>query len=104
MTTKFTRLDEGCGSGTSLQGYYTTTYDQLVAAFGEPDGPSDKVTAEWVLSIRGQVVTIYDYKEGRTPKGKYDWHVGGKSRKAVEALDSLILSAGLDGHCRSGGW
>jgi hypothetical protein len=39
--------------GTSLQGYVTTTYAELVAKFGEPTFTNgDKVTAEWVLDFK----------------------------------------------------
>lgn len=79
----------------SLQGYVTSDYDTLVKAFGKPDfGPNGdldgKVTCEWELQLDGLQVRIYDWKLGSTPKGKYDWHVGGDSRFAVQAvLDAL---------------
>ena len=44
-------------TGTSLQGYITATYDDLVAAFGKPaydstrDGESDKVHTQWALEF-----------------------------------------------------
>jgi hypothetical protein len=98
MTTRFiTRLAPSAASGTSIMGYYETTYDELVAAFGEPDGGSDKTTAEWVLSINGTIVVIYDWKKDQTPKGLYAWHVGGSSRHAVANLEDLIEHAGLHG-------
>ena len=37
---------------TGLIGYMTTTYDQIVAAFGEPTEFSDKTTAEDRKSTR----------------------------------------------------
>jgi hypothetical protein len=86
-------------SGTSLQGYVNTTYDTLVAKFGEPtliDG--DKITVEWVLTFKVVkdidedfeyvTATIYDWKEERTPMGQYRWHIGGNSHDAVEAVET----------------
>lgn len=80
---------------TSLQGYVTTTYAQLVALFGNPMGPGDKTTAEWVLKFNdGTVATVYDWKEYETPMDLYRWHVGGSKRTVValvqEALDGII--------------
>ena len=90
------------GFGTSLQGYIFASYDELVNVFGRPsvgpDKPSgdEKVTCEWNLEFEdGTVVTIYDWKEytGKTPRGRYEWHIGGRSRSAErlvqEALDGL---------------
>lgn len=72
--------------GSSLQGYITTTLERLIYLFGEPDEGSDKTNAEWILDIDGTIVTIYDYKQSEAPTGKYDWHIGGFSPKAVEKL------------------
>lgn len=87
--------------GTSLQGYVNTDYDTLVKTFGDPkygpDSPSDdeKVTCEWKLTLGGEPVTIYDWKEytGVTPRGEYEWHVGGKSKRA-ETLVAQALATG----------
>ena len=76
---KFTMGTWNDGTGTSLQGYVTTTYAFLVEKLGKPLEGDDKVTAEWILKFEdGTVATIYDYKEYRTPKGVYDWHIGGQ--------------------------
>ena len=90
-------------NGTSLQGYVRSTYDALVAAFGEPqEGPNadidGKVTCEWRMEadIDGKhvVATIYDWKVGRTPMGKYDWHIGGSDKRAATlVIDQLGLLA-----------
>jgi hypothetical protein len=76
-------------SGTHLQGYVNTTYAKLVEAFGEPNVEPDgyKVQAEWnLVTSAGDVVTIYDYKQGACYRGDddgipvedvTDWHVGG---------------------------
>ena len=77
---------------TSLQGYVTSTYDDLVRVFGEPQYQSDgKVTCEWNSKFAdGTVATIYDYKEGTTPKGVYDWHVGGFNNYAVNRVTEAL--------------
>ena len=75
---------------TSLIGYMTTTYDQIVAAFGEPTEFSDKTTAEWLLKVDGVVFSIYDWKEPETPFGVYDWHIGGKDSSALTMLQKII--------------
>jgi len=87
-------------TGTSLQGYITTTYDNLVEKFGEPvykaerDGFSDKVWTEFQLEFEdeeGYIIkaTIYDWKEegpGTARNGEYRWHIGGNTYDAVEAV------------------
>jgi hypothetical protein len=82
---KFT--NEADVNGTSLQGYVQAYYHQLVEVFGEPEAGGDKTTVEWCLSFEdGTVATIYDWKEYHTPMGPYDWHIGGKSQKAVDRV------------------
>ena len=72
---------------TSLAGYLTTTYAELVEAFGEPNTPNDgyKTDAEWTLMDEdGNVVTVYNYKDGKNYNGAggldvediTEWHVG----------------------------
>lgn len=91
--------------GTSLQGYVTATYAELVARFGEPTLTNgDKVTAEWVLDFKvvkpGEAdedfdyvtATIYDWKEYETPMHRYRWHIGGKDLDAVEAVTTTLRS------------
>lgn len=90
--------NDNFGFGTSLQGYVYASYDDLVSVFGQPsvgpDKPSsdEKVTCEWNLEFEdGTVATIYDWKEytGKTPRGRYEWHVGGRGR----SVESLIHEA-----------
>ena len=83
--------------GTGLVGYLPagTSYSDLVAAFGEPQGPGDKTLAEWCIRFQdGTIATIYDYKTcGKTREQVTDWHVGGTSITALyrvmEALNPL---------------
>lgn len=79
--------------GTSLQGYVTASYHQLVEMFGEPtytaeDFGDDKVTCEWVINY-SQVdengdedygtFTLYDWKGSKPydPAQEFTVNVGG---------------------------
>ena len=87
----FTRESSFAANGTGLRGYIKTTYSNLVSLFGEPEGPSDKVTASWIIQFEdGTIATIYDWKEYATPMGEYEWHIGGKTLKAVHLVTDLI--------------
>lgn len=83
-------------NGTSYQGQIEIDLDSLIQIFGPPDsGPDDrwgdKVTCEWCLQwADGMVTTIYDYKTGRTPRGRYAWHVGGRDRRAAERIQDYL--------------
>ena len=86
---KFTK--DANANMTSLQGYVTAYYHELVAVFGEPDSGGDKTTAEWCLEFEdGTVATIYDWKEYETPMGRYRWHIGGRDQRAVDAVVSTF--------------
>ena len=88
---KFTQADWTEANMTSLQGYMPARYEELVAVFGEPDAGGDKTTVEWVLKFEdGTVATIYDWKECSTPMYEYDWHIGGKSKKAVALVQQAF--------------
>ena len=99
-------------TGTSLQGYIKADYDDLVKAFGHPaynsveHGESDKVHTQWALEFENEegdivVATIYDWKEDSpfaSRAGKYNWHIGGNSYEAVEAVyDYAKLQEGTQG-------
>lgn len=80
-------------NGTSLQGYITTTYEELVNRLGQPLKGSDdhKVTCEWILEFdSGDIVTIYDWKVSSTPKNLYNWQIGGFNLKAIDLLEEAI--------------
>ena len=78
-------------NGSSLMGHVTTTYDNLVAHFGEPNcPPGDKTWNNWDLCFSvfdedGEdweevYVSIYDWKESHPDHsrlGEYRWHIGG---------------------------
>lgn len=104
----FTKITKGAGtsnevtrtitncedaSGTGLQGYVKTSYQDLVQMFGPSNGPSGdgKVTNGWSLKIDGVIVTIYDYKEDLNTGKDEEWHIGGKGKLALELAESVIL-------------
>ncbi len=72
-----------------LAGYCRTTYAALLALLGPPhqrdiDG---KVSVEWAFRCsNGTTFHIYDWKQPRTPKGQYWWHIGGNSAQALAAF------------------
>jgi len=79
-------------AGTGLVGHVTTTYDDLVKAFGRPDRDADKCTAQWIIEFSdGTVATIYDWKEPETPMKAYAWHVGGKDHRAVQLVAACLV-------------
>lgn len=91
----------GSTGGTSLMGYVTMSYADLVEAFGEPNSIGDgyKVDAEWILEIDDTIVTIYNYKTGKNYNGEdgndvkdiTDWHVGGFTETAVDLVKEALF-------------
>ena len=85
---------------TSLQGYILANYDTLEELLGKPtEGDGYKIDAEWDLEFEdGTVATIYNWKDGRNYCGDdgmpvddiTDWHIGGKSQRAVELVTELL--------------
>ena len=71
--------------------------NELKAILGNPtfkgDYSEDKVTHEWVCETeRGQVVTIYDWKQYRKidPSERIDFHIGGFNYlSTVDAKEEL---------------
>lgn len=94
-------------TGTSLQGYLDVAFSKIVEVFGEPDPECDsyKVAFQWRITFAdGTVATIYDYKasslydeENPTPEKMReenfsDWHIGGKSSRAVELVREALTT------------
>jgi len=85
---------------TSLQGYITATYQQLVEALGEPDymeaSGDGKVETEWEWYDEDHgPITIYDWKQfdgGATSRSgqPYVWHIGGAKSAVVDVVDEMI--------------
>jgi len=85
-------------AGTSLRGYFPdgTTYDELCAVFGPPNGPTDgyKIDAVWIGMINDYIFSIYNYKTGRNYLGSKgllvekitDWHIGGKYPEVADMV------------------
>jgi hypothetical protein len=102
MKFKVKNQDFGIANGTSLKGYITATFDELVTAFGEPGtGDEYKVDAEWVIEFEdGTVATIYNWKDGRNYCGSdglavediTDWHIGGFGQSAVDRVEYVLES------------
>lgn len=82
--------------GTSLVGYLNTSFDKLVKVFGKPNfddiSSDDKVKIEWDIEFSDNTVaTIYDWKNynksnANVKKTVTDWHVGGNSQLAFDAV------------------
>jgi hypothetical protein len=90
------------GTGSSLQGYVTTTRSALIQTFGMPtfttDEDYEKVTTEWIIKFQdGTIATIYDwkrYEEGAPELNEvYEWHIGGYSETAVSRVQETLASA-----------
>lgn len=97
--------------GTSYQGVINARYEDLVAAFGEPEECYDgKVQVEWRLlfysaETDGYIpATIYDWKMGTTywrseglrgvsAERVTTWHIGGTSLDAVDCVHEAFKSS-----------
>lgn len=92
---KFTVSDSAYdANGTSLKGYVTTYFADLVEVFGDPLPGSDKTNAEWIIVFQdGLVATIYDWKTCEIPMDEYEWHIGGKSYEVVQRVQQIIEDA-----------
>lgn len=95
---KLTQLSTA--SGTSLQGYIETTYEDLLTVFGEPHiYQGDKTTVEWRFETdNGIRFMIYDWKQCKTPLNIYSWHIGGSSLDAVSTVVSIMRQHGVQVH------
>ena len=97
---KFKQASFSDVDGTSLCGYVKSTYQELVAAFGEPLAGSDdfKTDAEWMLKFQdGTVATVYNWKNGPNYLGSgysleniRTWNVGGNSQQAVANVKAVL--------------
>ena len=92
-----------CKSGSCRQGVIETTYQELVAKFGEPNLEGDggyKVSFEWSIQFNdGTYATIYDWKLEESERESvrngrlYDFHIGGFNPSAVtEVRKAMGLS------------
>lgn len=94
----------------SLMGYISASYEELVNLFGEPtymdcdDDEYAKVNVEWTVLIQtptGPVkASIYNWKDydgGRYCQSAllYKWHIGGYNDRAVYAVEGVVGSEGV---------
>lgn len=69
---------DGGGDDTAWRMEYRATYDQLVAAFGEPVR-DDKLGAHWnLMSPDGEIITICDQKPDTEPEVNELWGISAK--------------------------
>lgn len=94
-------INHGVGAGTWLQGYTTTTLEQLIETFGEPQRYSqeDKITVNWSMIFEdGTIATIYDWKryELGTPQltEVMEYNIGGTTREAVALVREALKRRG----------
>lgn len=93
---------------TSLQGYITASYEDLVKVFGKPQctetSGDGKVDVEWELTIYDHEfdmqfpVTIYNWKDydgGREAMSNpnYIWHIGGNSGIVASYINEYFNEA-----------
>jgi hypothetical protein len=97
----------GLQGGTSLAGYLTASYRDLVKVLGRPncEGDQYKVSTEWVLVFKNRCVTLYDYKDTKLysrdlpsvqtfrRQDSYEWHIGAGSQADIDGFRQAILGA-----------
>lgn len=89
----YRKANDGEINGTSYQGLIKINYTELCKIFGQPEkGTNDgKIQAQWELIVAGGApVVIYDYKEDVEPRNVLVWHIGGRSKDAVQLVEILI--------------
>lgn len=89
-------------NGTSLRGYLTVSYAELVNLLGRPNMAGDryKIDAQWAITVSGRALSIYNYKDGKNYLGSKglptksitDWHIGGDGdiEDCLAYLSSLL--------------
>jgi hypothetical protein len=89
-------------NGTSFYGVrIKTTINELTGILGEPtyynNTGGDKVNVEWICETEnGEVVTIYDWKEGRALRldELVEFHLGGQSENdTLNGLEELMKTS-----------
>ncbi len=75
-----------------LVGYLITTYDKLIAEFGEPnDDFLENSTFQWTIKFRdNEHAYIYDWKKITTPKTMYGWHFRGSNVQVLERVAKIL--------------
>lgn len=87
-------------NGSCLIGYYTASYRELYALFGE-SSECDKSSTQWIVNYKGKNYSIYDYKETELydedlpsveefrSQESYNWHIGGWGER-IDENDEFI--------------
>ena len=93
-----------------LQGYASTTFDDLVARLGRPhykfngSNGDGKTLVEWSFTTNcGVCFSVYCWKQREIPMQQHLWNIGGNNPLAVKAfvrktgIDTVKSSSGI--HC-----
>lgn len=86
--------------GTSLRGYISIRYDDLVQVLGQPrEGDPRKTDAEWIVRFEdGTIMALYNYKNGRAYLGAEgvpveaitSWNIGGATAAVLDHARRLF--------------
>jgi len=100
---KIRTINKASPVGTSLIGYLTCSYDQVVSKYGLPIEVNDyKVDAEWIIEWEDGIIgTIYNYKNGKNylgddgdPVSKIThWNIGGKKNIVESRINNDIKNS-----------
>jgi len=90
--------------GTCLLGYLYLNYNEIFSIFGPPNSipviKFSKTDWEWIFSLNGETVTIYNYKTGPSysegnkdvkPQDLKYWHIGGNKKSVLNLLYKYII-------------
>ena len=73
-------------------GVLFTSFDRLVERLGAPmylASEDGRIRCEWILSVNGNMVTVYDWKEVVPVEQVSTWHVGGTNVDDYDAVLNL---------------
>jgi hypothetical protein len=90
-------INKACASGTCLQGYLNSSYEDIVKTYGEPNQMVDgfKTDVQWTIKwVDGSIGTIYNWKNGRNYMGELgldvanikEWNIGGDKKIVVKRI------------------
>lgn len=90
-----TKEGEKLFGGTSCVGRVPTTYDEIVAKFGEPaihENHLDAGACEWLILFEdGTFSRIYPHRFAEAPpKSPYYWHVGGNKLSSLAFVAEVL--------------
>jgi len=98
---KVISVNQTDANGTCLQGYVSTTYDKIVAKYGQPtEGDGYKIDVEWIIEWEdGLIGTLYNWKNGKNYLGKdgtptkkiEEWNIGGHKKIVAKRIQDDLL-------------